>query len=174
MTSLSYFIQAPLLGFKEQERTHRVSLRFLVRVSPEGQSPDSTAKRLDDVNDRSHSPGLPPALQRPSTSQPNRSPLTPVPTSHSPSTPRKEALGGGLIDEPGGLWPNQHEKTRIDAVARDAPRRPYRCAAKPEDLTATVPATPQSPCSTSRAQAVRTIRATIVSTRKARKLVATQ
>lgn len=33
-------------------------------------------------------------------------PVMPMPTSHSPASPRKTTLGGGPIDEPCGPWPN--------------------------------------------------------------------
>ena len=52
--SLSCFVQAPLMGFKEREQTHRGTWCVLGSNTPKSDS-TSVASRMDDTNNRSHS-----------------------------------------------------------------------------------------------------------------------
>ena len=52
--SLTSFIQAPLMGFKEQEQTHRGTWCVLGREAPKSHS-TSVAPRVDNSSDQGHS-----------------------------------------------------------------------------------------------------------------------
>jgi hypothetical protein len=117
--SLSYFVQAPLMGFKEQEQIHRGTWCVLGRPAPKS---DSTlgAPRVDNSSDRGHSSSM--SLVCGGVWNINRvCLLATLPTCHSPTPMRTKALGGGPVGGPSENLLDYHDAPCVVARGQHTP-----------------------------------------------------